>query len=90
MAALAIISLVILVLALTLKSHQGSPAAYSIQTDPSVPSFLFSLLQSQAILLARLARACSIFCDGDLLQAVQTRALFEDDKTFVDLELRAE
>ena len=37
-----------------------------------------------------LARACSVYCGGPLLHAVQSAALFDDSKTFVDMPMRDE
>lgn len=34
--------------------------------------------------------ACLVFCEGPLLNAVQTLALFNDSKTFVDMPMRAD
>ncbi|OLQ08415.1 Trehalase [Symbiodinium microadriaticum] len=35
-------------------------------------------------------RACSVFCEGELLDTIQRARLFEDSKTFVDRPLRVE
>ncbi len=36
------------------------------------------------------ARACAVFCEGELLDAVQTAGIFEDSKEFVDMPMRVD
>ena len=36
------------------------------------------------------ARSCSIFCHGPILEAVQLSGIFNDSKTFVDMPLTVE
>jgi len=35
-------------------------------------------------------RACTVFCEGDLLQAVQLAGIFQDSKEFVDMPMRVD
>ena len=39
---------------------------------------------------ATVARSCSIFCHGPILEAVQLSGIFNDSKTFVDMPLTVE
>ena len=40
--------------------------------------------------ISAIERACSVYCSGALLQAVQDGHIFEDSKKFVDMPMRAE
>eukprot|EP00045_Choanoeca_perplexa_P013060 m.145870 g.145870 ORF g.145870 m.145870 type:complete len:662 (-) comp16225_c0_seq2:1120-3105(-) len=67
-------SLVVLFIAFALKPLQDSLA--KTKHKRSRPSFI--------------TEACQIYCHGDLLDAVQSRGLFDDDKTFVDMPLKTD
>lgn len=82
----------------------GQPASQSVSQSvtaaPAMTSFRLYWLIAASGLAARsalaqgmqsdIARACSVYCYGDILAAVQQSGIYNDSKTFVDMPMRAD
>lgn len=74
--------------ALSLPQLQESVGAQDL--DPKEPKASVLILANTQEMFGSSARAGHIFCEGPLLEAIQTARIFADSKTFVDMPMRAD